>query len=211
MWKSFKQFIYKLIFVPLIRVRNFAQWKIYLENKTEIKLVIGAGPTIFTGWFSTDKDVLDITRREDFQKYFSSKKIYRVLAEHVLEHLTDSELNATAKNLAEFSAPDINIRVAVPDGYHSNPEYIEMVKPGGKGMGADDHKHLFTYKTLPKYFEPYGFEPTFLEFWDEDRIFHTSYKEDENGFIERSLIHDDRNKSGNPNYTSLIIDFKKKT
>ncbi len=210
MWKSFKQFIYKLVFVPLIRVVNLARWKIYLNNKEQIKLVIGAGPTIFAGWFSTDKDVLDITKREDFLKYFPQKKIHRILAEHVLEHLTDSELRAAAKNLAEFSTQDINIRIAVPDGYHASPDYIELVKPGGSGASADDHKQLFNYKTLPRYFEPYGFEPTLLEYWDENCIFHTSYKKDEDGFIERSLIHDDRNKSGKPIYTSLIIDFKHK-
>jgi len=40
------------------------------------------------------------------------------------------------------------LRVAVPDGFHPNPGYIERVKPGGTGPGAGDHKILYTYRTL---------------------------------------------------------------
>ncbi len=74
------------------------------------------------------------------------KKINKILAEHVLEHLTNKELELMVKHLYKYSADDINIRIAIPDGYHKDENYIRSVKPGGTGIGADDHKHLFNYK-----------------------------------------------------------------
>ncbi len=209
MWIKFKRAVYNQ-FIPLIKVWNYYNWRLYLARTTDIRLVVGAGGTYFKGWFSTDKSVLDITKRSDFEKYFKEKKISRILAEHVLEHLTDSDLKSMAKNFAEFSSDDINIRIAVPDGNHKNQNYIDAVKPGGHGSGADDHKHLFTYESLAKYFTDAGFVANYLEYWDNNNNFITKYKKDENGFIERSLINDSRNADGNPNYTSIIIDFKKR-
>jgi predicted SAM-dependent methyltransferase len=54
-----------------------------------------------------------------------------------------------------------------------------------------------------------GFKTKLIEYWDEFGIFTTKYKNDENGYIKRSFINDDRNKNGKPNYTSLIVDFSK--
>ncbi len=61
------------------------------------------------------------------------------------------------KHLYKYSADDINIRIAVPDGFHKDENYIRSVKPGGTGIGADDHKHLFNYKSLSTLFEKQGF------------------------------------------------------
>ena len=41
--------------------------------------------------------------------------------------------------------PGGNFRIAVPDGFHTDPSYIENVKPGGTGEGSEDHKNLFNY------------------------------------------------------------------
>ncbi|MGD8305251.1 MAG: SAM-dependent methyltransferase, partial [Ignavibacteria bacterium] len=59
-------------------------------------------------------------------------------------------------------------------------------------------------------FEKHGFNSHTIEYWDEEKQFHTSYNNDENGYIRRSYINDLRNKSDVPRYTSLIVDFKKK-
>ena len=208
-WIKFKRMIY-YSFAPLIRVWTCYSWKWCFSKKPNIWLVVGAGCTSFKGWFCTDKSFLDISNRRDFEKYFKKKNISKILAEHVLEHLTDSDLKAMAKNFAEFSSDDINIRIAVPDGNHKNQNYIDAVKPGGLGSGADDHKHLFTHESLAKYFTDAGFIATYLEYWDNNNYFITKYKKDENGFIKRSLINDSRNADGSPNYTSIIIDFKKR-
>ena len=89
-----------------------------------------------------------MTRESDFIKYFSKKKIKNVLAEHVLEHLTNDDLEKMIKNFYKYSDDAINIRIAVPDGFHKDEKYIDVVKPGGTGEGAHDHKNLFNVKSL---------------------------------------------------------------
>lgn len=208
-YKDFKQFIYKLL-IPLIRVYKYLSWRFYLLTCKEVKLIVGAGPTKYKGWFATDIVTLDITKESDFEKYFGKKKIKNVLAEHVLEHLTDQELEKMIKNFYKYSDEKINIRIAVPDGFHSDENYISIVKPGGKGEGAEDHKNLFNVNSLSSLFERFGFVAQPVEYWDEDRKFHQGYKDSINGYIIRSFINDKRNKDGKPVYTSLIVDFAKK-
>lgn len=185
------------------------KWKIYCKHNSKIKLVVGAGRTKFPGWFSTEVYFLDVTKEEDFQKLFSERKINNILAEHVLEHLTSQQLELMTVNFYKYSSDDVNIRIAVPDGYHNDEGYINSVKPGGTGGGAWDHKHLFNYKSLSLFFENAGFKAYPLEYWDENKTFNTTYKNDDMGYINRSFINDKRNSDGKPHYTSLIIDFKK--
>lgn len=208
MYKQLKQFIYRLL-LPLIRISKYFHWYLYLLITKDIKLVVGAGPTRFPGWFSTDIETLDVTNESDFKKYFATKKIKNILAEHVLEHLTNEQLNKMVKNFYQYSDETINIRIAVPDGFHADQQYINLVKQGGSGAGAEDHKNLFNYKSLSNLFEKQGFKSQIIEYWDENSEFHFGYKNDDKGFVERSMLNDDRNKIGKPVYTSLIIDFTK--
>jgi predicted SAM-dependent methyltransferase len=209
MTSNFKQWVYcKLI--PLIRFWKYLSWKYYLKTSDSINLIVGAGPFKFKGWFSTDIATLDVTNESHFKKYFKRKKINKVLAEHVLEHLTNEELELMVKHLYKYSDDDINIRIAVPDGFHKEENYINTVKPGGTGEGAEDHKNLFNYKTLSSLFENQDFVSYPKEYWDEEGEFHTTYTNDDFGKIRRSFINDDRNKDKVPHYTSLIVDFKKK-
>jgi predicted SAM-dependent methyltransferase len=196
--------------VPLIKLYKYIKWKIYLIVNNKIRVIVGAGPSVYKGWFSTDIWTLDITKESDFRKYFSNKKINYLLAEHVLEHLDHLQLEKTIINFHNYSAEDINIRIAVPDGNHVDQNYIEYVKPAGTGAGSQDHKHLFTHRSLTELFEKYGFKGITIEYWDEEKKFHQGYKDDEKGVITRSFINDERNKNGLPVYTSLIIDFTKK-
>ncbi len=130
------------------------------------------------------------------------------MAEHVIEHLSSEQIIMMNRNICKYSEPFLNFRIAVPDGFHPDIEYINKVKPGGSGEGAYDHKHLFNYKTLIKIFNETGYEGKPVEYWDENGKFHSSYDND-NGFIKRCFSNDFRNKDGKPHYTSLIIDFTK--
>lgn len=208
MYKRIKQFIYRLL-IPLIKFYKYLMWLVYLTSHKEINVVVGAGGTKFKGWFSTDVSTLDLTKESDFRKYFKKKKISKVLAEHVLEHLGQEDLDKMLVNFFKYSEKSVNIRIAVPDGFHPDIKYIESVKPDGTGAGAKDHKNLFTYKSLGELFGRYGFKTNPIEYWDENKNFHTIYSNDNKGFVERSMVNDDRNNAGNPNYTSLIIDFTK--
>ncbi len=208
MYRKFKQFVYQLL-IPFIRIYNYLNWRFYLLTADEINLVVGAGPTKYKGWFSTDIVTLNVTKESDFKKYFSNKKIHKVLAEHVLEHLTNQELEKMIKNFYKYSDEEINIRIAVPDGFHNDEKYITLVKPGGMGEGADDHQNLFNVNSLSSLFEKFGFVAHPVEYWDEEKNFHQGYTDNGDGFVIRSYINDKRNKNGNPVYTSLIIDFTK--
>ncbi|MBL1212460.1 MAG: hypothetical protein HND52_03760 [Ignavibacteriae bacterium] len=209
MFKDLKQKLRKLFeYFIIIPVSKF-KWILYKLKHKKIKIIIGAGTTKFKGWFNTDTYNLDVTSSSDFRKLLKDKKIDAVLAEHVLEHLTSEQLDRMIQNFLNYCHENCNIRIAVPDGYHGNIEYIENVKPNGKGEGAEDHKHLFNYISLSKLFEKYGFKANLLEFWDENKEFNTIYKNDDNGIIRRSFLNDSRNFEGKPNYTSLIIDFKR--
>jgi len=189
------------------------RWQVYLQTNQEINLNVGASITRFAGWFPTDIEInayhLDVTSKTDFERTLGNRKIKRILAEHVFEHLTTQQIEIALQYFYQYTTPDVNIRIAVPDGLHTNETYIQQVRIGGTGNGSDDHKQLFTYKTLGNIFEKAGFKALPVEYWDEQGQFHAGYQDDANGFIGRSLLHDSRNKDGKPHYTSLIMDFRK--
>lgn len=208
MYKRFKQFVYKRL-IPLIRIWKKLHWYLYLTTTGDIKIIVGAGPTKYKGWFPTDIVTLDVTNENHFKKYFKKKKINKVLAEHVLEHLTINEIELMIDNFQKYSTQNVNIRIAVPDGFHKDIDYIDKVKPGGTGEGAEDHKHLFNYRSLAELFEAQNYKAKLVEYWDDKGNFHTGYSNDENGYVKRSFLNDNRNSDGIPLYTSLIIDFTK--
>ena len=108
-----------------------------------------------------------------------------------------------------YLKPGGYLRLAVPDGFHRDPAYIEYVRPGGTGAGADDHQVLYTYRSLGALLEKAEFEVTCLEHFDEDGAFHCQNWDVDDGLIHRSIRHDARNQDGQPNYTSLIVDAYK--
>ncbi len=193
---------------PVLKPASKAAWFFYVRMSDKIRVVIGSGDTFYWGWFPTDIKTLDITDEKNLEYYFAKRKMDFILAEHVLEHLETSELELMALNIKKHSNKGVNLRVAVPDGYHSDKSYIDHVRPGGTGPAADDHKHLFNYRSLSSFFEKYGYTSTLVEYWDENGIFRSNYKnDDEKGHINRCLLNHRKNIDGKPNYTSLIIDF----
>jgi len=207
MYKKIKLVIYNRLAVHLLSFWTFLKWQVYKKKHSSIKIILGAGPTKYHGWFSTNIYSVDVTNKKDFEKYFSRNKIDKVLAEHVLEHLTELQIRLMIENLLEYSNNLLTVRIAVPDGFHEDPDYIHKVKPGGYGCGSDDHKHLFNYRSLSNVFEAFGFVSQLIEYWDEKKYFHSNYESDDNGFVSRNFLRDDRNSDGIPHYTSLIIDF----
>jgi predicted SAM-dependent methyltransferase len=128
------------------------------------------------------------------------------LAEHVWEHLGSRQAIIANANCFEFLRPGGRLRIAVPDGFHPDPAYIEYVRPGGTGAGADDHKVLYNYKLISEELKNVGFEFRLLEYWDENGQFHFQEWSSEDGHISRSKRYDPRNQDGSLTYTSLIVD-----
>lgn len=188
---------------------NTLNFKWYLASAEAIKIVIGAGTTSFSGWYSTDKEILNLTKESDFEKFIPGRNISHIMAEHVFEHLTEQEILTALHLIHKYSTFNVTIRVAVPDGFNPDPEYIEKVRPGGTGKGAHEHKHLFNYLSLIELFYRAGFTGNPIEYFDENNVFHQGYTNDEKGYISRSYINDSRNNGSTIIYSSLIIDFTK--
>lgn len=186
--------------------------KITLQARSSatLKVNVGAGVSSIRGWINLDKDLLDITIQHDWARIFAPRSINRLLAEHVLEHLEDSEVRHFLNNANEFLAPGGRIRIAVPDGLHPDKDYIDQVKPGGYGDGADDHKQLFNYRSLTGHLESAGYQVQLLEWFDESGTFNKCDWFEEDGPVLRSAANDPRNVDQPLCYTSLIIDGKLK-
>jgi len=188
---------------------SYFRLKRNLKKIKPTRLVVGASGVYEEGWIPTDVHTLNLLTPKRWLLFFKYDSVNAVLAEHVWEHLTLEEGKKAAATCWLFLKKNGYVRIAVPDGYHPNKEYIDYVKPGGHGIGADDHKVLYTYKTLSKVFEDAGFKIKLLEYFDENGQFHFTEWSRDDGMIHRSSRYDDRNQDGVLKYTSLIIDAVK--
>lgn len=183
------------------------QWRFWWCTRSRpLRIVIGASGRYQAGWIPSDMAYLDLLNEEDWCRYFREASIDAMLAEHVWEHLTPEQGTAAARRCFRYLRPGGYLRVAVPDGFHPNPAYIEHIRPGGSGPGADDHKVLYNHVTFSKLFEQVGFRVTPLEYFDEQGLFQRADWSEEAGRINRSSRFDPRNSGGVLNYTSIIID-----
>lgn len=198
-YRNFTPKLKKLVFLFKIKIYGF-------RNK-KVKIVIGAGGIRFKGWLSTSKNILNITCKKDWEKYFKKKKISNILAEHVWEHLTKKDSVKGLKNCFKYLKKGGNLRIAVPDGNSSDKNYIDYVKPGGNGPGADDHKRLYTYKSLSSELEEAGFIVKLIEYFDEEKKFRINKWSAKDGYIFRSSKNVQNKHAKNK---SLIVDGIKK-
>ena len=173
------------------------------------KIVIGASAIHDHGWIPTDIEYLNLLRAPDWERFFSPGSIDALLAEHVWEHLTAAEGAAAAALCFKYLRPGGYLRLAVPDGLHPSPAYRELVRVGGSGAGAHDHKVLYTHRTFSTLFEQVGFRCRLLEYFDEHGVFHAEEWSAQDGTIRRSKRFDERNRAGRLNYTSIVMDAHK--
>lgn len=180
-----------------------------LASQSEKKIIIGSGETSYRGWLPTNKEILDLLVESEWLACLKPDSLDAILAEHVWEHLTLEQAAAASARCFRYLKPGGHMRIAVPDGFHPDPDYIAQVKPGGCGAGADDHKVLYDYRTLSSLLEQAGYKVRLLEWFDEQGIFHHEDWNGADGFIMRSTRFDQRNRQNPTTYTSLIIDAVK--
>ncbi len=204
-------------FIKNILRPYYKRFKAYTERRTfkkrlsaqrgeEIKIVIGSSGIYEDGWIPSEAHFLNLLDEKSWRNYFAENEIDYLLAEHVWEHITLEDGKKAASLCYKFLKKGGRLRLAVPDGFHKSQDYIEYVKPGGHGAGADDHKILYNYKTFSAVFEESGFKVELLEYFDEKKRFIANKWNKEKGYIHRSIQYDKRNSDGQPNYTSIIID-----
>lgn len=189
--------------VSLIKIKKA------LREQQEVKIVVGSAGIHDKGWIATSMTLLDLTKPEEWKKILPEKSVSAILAEHVWEHLDKKEARIATQTCYRFLKPGGYARIAVPDGNHPDPKYLEYVRPGGTGVGADDHKELYTNDKLAAVFSTAGFKVKSLEYFDQKGKFHFANWEPIDGKIHRSKRFDKRNKHGQLNYTSIIIDAVK--
>jgi predicted SAM-dependent methyltransferase len=170
------------------------------------KVIVGAAHTYYPGWHSTDRDVLDVTRRSDFARFWQPGTRAAFLAEHLWEHLTLCDAKRALGNCFEFLQPGGRLRIAVPDGLHPDPRYRDYVRPGGTGPGAGDHKVIYDYVTLTALLQEAGFKVLPLEYWDEHGQLHCQEWSADHGPIRRTAGHQECHSTLPFRYTSLIVD-----
>lgn len=170
------------------------------------RLIIGSSNTTQYGWMSSDIDVLDITNKSNWNKYFKVNYLSNIISEHVFEHLNKSGVKVAVNNCYEFLKPGGILRIAVPDGYNPSSEYINHVRPHGPEHQDHQHKVLYNYQTLTKLLKSAGFKVNLLEYYDMNGEFHRMPWSTKDGMVQRSALYDKRNLNGHLNYTSLIID-----
>ena len=197
--------IYRTIKILFLKIRFLSRLNWYKHKSKELKILVGGGKTKFKDWIHTDINILDVALTKNWKNYFNKNEISNILAEHVWEHLTIKESKLALKNCYTFLKKGGRLRIAVPDGYSPDKNYINMVKPGGFGCGSDDHKILYNYEKLKKEVESVGFSVELVEYFDKKGDFIKNKWSAKDGFINRSFDYDKRNKHG-LKYTSLIID-----
>lgn len=179
------------------------------SSHSPLRIVIGASGIYDPQWIDTDVEYLNLLKPRHWQRFFKINSIDAILAEHVWEHLTLEEGLKAAQQCFDYLKPGGYLRVAVPDGFHPDKDYIERVKVGGTGPGSDDHKVLYNFKTFAQIFEKAGFSIQLLEYFDQEGKFHFTEWETAKGKIHRSKRFDERNLDGALNYTSIVLDAYK--
>jgi predicted SAM-dependent methyltransferase len=178
-------------------------------QNNDIKIILGAGNTKYYGWLSTNQENINLIEEKNFKSILGNNLANNFLAEHVFEHLTLEQGKIATRNCCKYLKKGGVLRIAVPDGFFPNREYINSTKPSGHGAGAYDHKVLYNYISIKKIFDKNKFKLNYLEYFDEYGKFHEKKLSTRNGFIIRSKYNDDRNRSGTILYTSLIVDAVK--
>lgn len=177
-----------------------------------MKIIIGAAETWQKGWYATNEQWLDVAKESDWDNIFRNKKnLTNIVAEHVFEHLTHEECQIALKQIFNHMDAGGQIRIAVPDGYHPDPEYLRHVQVSGAGADAADHKQLLTVDMLFELLRNAGFTPRHIEGYTSNGDLIEKKYSIEDGYINRSRA----NKRGIPeadgwsfvdSRTSLIVD-----
>ena len=173
-----------------------------------LRIIVGASGGSQKGWVSSEIYILDLLKPNGWKRYFANNSIDAILAEHVWEHLTKEGGAIAAKTCFQYLKHGGYLRVAVPDGLHPDPKYIEYVtpKPYGPSGRYLDHKALYVYKSFKEIFESAGFKVELLEYFDEFGKFHYKEWDPDRGIVFRTKRFDSRNKNSNLNTTSILLD-----
>ena len=207
--RPIKNILKSLVMPWLVSYRQYSLQRKVSEavvNGQPVRVIVGAGPTKFDDWIATDLPYLNILSEDNWAKMFRLNTIDRILAEHVVEHLTIEQFRNFLRLIRPFLSSTALIRIAVPDGNHPDPYYLDTVRVGGSGCGAGDHKVLYTNALMGNILSSEGYDYRLVEYFDENGVFHQVKWDPSDGMVFRSAEFDPRNKKRALSFTSLIVD-----
>ncbi len=175
----------------------------------KIKIILGVSSTYFKDWLSTEQDILDITKANDWKKIFGDIKVDNILAEHVFEHLTEEEAKAAFLNLSKYLKKGGVFRFAVPDGYHPSRYLRSLIGINGIEKGADDHKIYFNINNVKDFIQNLDFETYPIEFFDSKGHFHQEKFDLANGFVKRCSAYNKGRFDNKEEYSRMINSVEK--
>jgi len=209
-----EKIFYYILNINLIKKIRLKLLFLIIKSKVErkyrsggkLKIIVGASDDKQKVWIPTNIETLNLLNDNDWKNLFKENSLSAILAEHVWEHLTPEEGLGAFKRCYRYLKPGGYLRIALPDAYSIDQNYINMVKPGGYGKGANIHKSFYDYQNLSETLQSTGFIVNLLEYYDKNGQFINHPWQAEDGLIKRSVNFDPRNKNGKIGYTSLIID-----
>lgn len=149
--------ILRPLYLVYIEYRGLLLFKKLLKSNEgkKIKLVVGSSGLYEKDWIPSEYYFLNLLKEQDWFIYFKENQIDNILSEHVWKHLTLKDGEIAAKTCFKFLKSGGRLRVAVPDGFHPNEEYINYVKPGGVGMVQVlmTIKYYITITLLARFFQ----------------------------------------------------------
>ncbi len=195
------------LYRQLSRKRRLRNLRNLISTSKPLKVILGAGPTLFPGWIQTDKEILDVTSPSDWSALFERESIDSLLSEHMLEHLSEDECKIALGECYRYLKSGGLFRVAVPDGYRRDPVYVAEASPPNDG-----HQVFFNVETLTAALQSAGFTTTPLEYFDAQEQFHAVPWDEKDGLIQRSARFDKQHEfqRGELFYTSVIVDARKR-
>lgn len=175
----------------IIYFGRFVKLIIVARLNIKLNLVLGAALTSQEGWISTNEQYFDITNPRDWEKSLGKNpNLKKLLAEHVLEHLTYDQMKTFLKLSYQYLNEGGTLLIAVPDGNHPDPEYRTHTGINGLGPDASDHKQFITWETIKKINLNIGFDSQLLEGYDKEGVLINNYHPSAmNGLIMRSRSH----------------------
>ncbi|MBL4625667.1 MAG: hypothetical protein JKY42_11085 [Flavobacteriales bacterium] len=176
-----------------------------IKHNNPVQICVGSSGDDYTGWLPTEQNFLELLDEKTWTNLFDTpNSIDAMLAEHVWEHMSLEDGKSAAKMCYKFLKPGGFLRIAVPDGFTPDPEFIEAVDVGGYGRCADGHLVLYNHKTFTEVFEQAGFKVNKLEYFDENGKFIHNPWDLKTGIIKRST----GNKGANKDVfdSSIILD-----
>jgi predicted SAM-dependent methyltransferase len=200
------------------RYLGWYQFSRRVRRSSRLRIVIGAWDRFDPGWIPSQQDFLDLLVPEHWSRAFRPGSVDAILAEHVWEHITEDEGRQAAQTCYRYLKPGGYLRVAVPDGFHPDPLYVAQVKPepdqpGVTAGNAENHKALYTYKSLAAVFEAAGFRVELYEYFDEAGRLHERTWDRTAGTIWRSRRFDPHRERTYPSslhhslsYSSIVLD-----